>query len=170
MTKLLGFSLILTAALVCSAQRIRDWKARSAALEAFCEMLSQLRGILEVQAPPMPELLDALSRCSGGAAERFVKQLCQAMDRLGAVSFQTLWLEALADTAKDVGEDARHALETLGSVLGRYDLDTQLSAVDACLRVLRRQQEQLREKAPQSGRLTLGIMLSAAALLGILLM
>ena len=92
------------------------------------------------------------------------------MDRLGAVSFQTLWLEALADTAKDVGEDARHALETLGSVLGRYDLDTELSAVDACLRVLRRQQEQLREKAPQSGRLTLGIMLSAAALLGILLM
>jgi hypothetical protein len=60
-------------------------------------------------------------------------------------------------------------LDALGSVLGRYDLETQCASIEACLSSLRRSRERLIASLPQSGRLTFGIALCAALLLGVLL-
>lgn len=169
MTKTLGFSIILLAALIVSVQRIEDQKRLASALRSYCNMLEQMLGILEIQAPPMPELLCALSRCCDGAAAAFAACLYQSMERLGTESFFALWQKALFASAGGLDRDALEALEALGSVLGRYDLKTQLDAIASCHRVLRQRQEKLQQSLPQTRRLVFGVTLSAAMLLGIIL-
>ena len=169
MTKLLGFILLLFAALVGSVQRLQERKRAYEALGALCVMLEQMRGILETQAPPMPELLQALSRCCDGIASRFVETLHASMDQLGTESFHALWRSALLDIAACLDKDIFAALESLGNVLGRYGLNIQLESISACLHAVRRRQAEMQQSLPRSRSLTLGISLSAAALLGIIL-
>ena len=169
MTKALGFSLLLTAALLFSAQRLTEGKRKMAALDCFCVMLTHMRGILENQAPPMTELLEALSRCCEGEAGVFILRLRQGMERLGSASFQELWQEALSASVSESDTEILRELDALGSVLGRYDLETQCASIDNCLSSLRRSRERLQASLPQSGRLTFGIALCAALLLGVLL-
>jgi len=169
MTKALGFSLILAAALLFAVQRCAEEKRRSAALDSFCLMLEHMRGILENQAPPMPELLDTLSRRCDGPARAFALRLRQSMERLGRVSFRELWTEALSSCKAESDAGTLRELDALGAVLGRYDLETQCASINECLCALRRRQEQLKKSLPQSARLSFGIALCAALLLGILL-
>ena len=67
MTKILGFSSILLAALLFSVQRIEEQRRLTGALRSYCDMLEQMIGLLEIQAPPMPELLSSLSSCCTGS-------------------------------------------------------------------------------------------------------
>lgn len=169
MTKTLGFSVILLAALIFSVQRIEDQKRLAAALRSYSDMLEQMIGLLEIQAPPMPELLCALSHCSEGAAAIFIECLSRSMENLGAESFQILWQNALYRSGGGLDKDVLRTLDSLGSILGRYDLKTQLDAIASCLRILRQRQEKLEQSLPQSRRLVFGVSLSAAMLLGIIL-
>ena len=169
MTKTLGFSAILLAALLFSVQRIEEQRRLTGALRSYCDMLEQMIGLLEIQAPPMPELLSSLSCCCTGTAAEFVERLSQSMENLGTESFQVLWQKSLSVSAGGLDKDAQQALDSLGSVLGRYDLKTQLDAAGTCLRTLRQRQEKLQQSLPQSRRLIFGVALSAAMLLGIIL-
>lgn len=169
MTKTLGFSIILLAALMFSLQRVEDQKRLSEALRSYGDMLEQMIGLLEIQAPPMPELLGALSHCCDGAAAMFVECLSRSMENLGAESFYALWQKSLYASDSGLDKDALHVLDSLGSVLGRYDLKTQLDAIGSCIRILRQRQEKLQQSLPQSRRLVFGVSLSAAMLLGIIL-
>ena len=169
MTKALGFSIILLAALLFSLQRIEDQKRLAAAVRSFGDMLEQMMGLLEIQAPPMPELLNALSHCSDGAAAMFVERLSCSMENLGAETFHTLWQKSLYESGGGVDKDALQTLDSLGNILGRYDLKTQLDAIASCLHILRQRQEKLQQSLPQSKRLVFGVTLSAAMLLGIIL-
>ena len=169
MTKLLGFSIVLLAALVFSLQRIEDQKRLTAALRSYGDMLEQMIGLLEIQAPPIPELLNMLTHCSEGAAAVFVESLSLSMENLGSESFYTLWQKSLSASDGGLDKEALQTLDSLGSILGRYDLKTQLDAITSCLRILRQRQEKLQQSLPQSRRLVLGVTLSAAMLLGIIL-
>ena len=169
MTKALGFSLILAAALLFAAQRYAEGKRRAESLDSFCLMLEHMRGILENQAPPIPELLDTLSRRCDGPARDFSMRLRQSMGSLGRVSFRELWTKALCSCNAETDPETLRERAALGTVLGRYDLETQCASINECLRALRQRQEQLKKTLPQSARLSFGIALCAAFLLGILL-
>ena len=120
MTKTLGFSAILLAALLFSVQRIEEQRRLTGALRSYCDMLEQMIGLLEIQAPPMPELLSALSCCCTGPAAEFVERLYQSMESLGTESFQALWQKSLSASAGGLDKDAQQALDSLGSVLGGH--------------------------------------------------
>ena len=157
MRKWAGFLLLQLAALLYASQLVQGRGRRTEALLSFCDMLAQLRGILEAEAPPMPELLQTLSRRCGGEAAAFVNALSASMDGLGSLRFQ---------------EDAvaLRELDALGEVLGRYALPAQLDAVSACLETLRRKAEHTRREQPVINRLTWGLAFSCSLLCGILLL
>ena len=87
----------------------------------------------------------------------------------GIYSFFALWKNALGSAPALPEGEAVKALEELGTVLGRYELETQLRAVEGCRAVLCRRLDALRQSLPQTKRLTLGLSLAAAALVGIIL-
>lgn len=132
-------------------------------------MLEQLRGALESEASPLPELFQTLSKRCSGQAQTVLDTLVSHLDMLGRESFETIWIRALQENASVLDADARRELESLGAVLGRYELSAQLEAISACLSSIRRYAASVESGLRQSGRLTLGLSLSASAMLGILL-
>ena len=140
MRRALGFALLLLSAALWASERIQDRAAQNEALRSFCGLLGQLYGLLE------------------------------SLTALGEQSFEALYRAALAQNPVARDKDARRALEALGAVLGRYELKTQLDAVSGCLAALRRELDKREGEARDAGRLTLGLSLSGAALLGIILL
>lgn len=167
--KIAGFVLLQLSALFFSMRRIGAQKREMEALGSFCAMLQQLDGALGSEAPPMPELICTLTQRCSGAAMLFLRTLGASMDRLGESSFSELWRDAVKAASALSDRDAVQALNELGSVLGRYELDTQLGSVRTCRAALDRRMETLRQELPQTKRLTLGLSLAASVLLGIIL-
>ena len=167
--RIAGFALLQLAALLFSLRHIGSKKREAACLASFCAMLDQLGGLLGSEAAPMPELIGELIPRSNGTAAVFLQTLAASMDRLGEYSFCALWKNALGAAPTLPDREAAQALEELGTVLGRYELETQISAVAGCRAVLCRRLDALRQSLPQTKRLTLGLSLAAAALVGIIL-
>ncbi len=169
MTRLVGFVLLQLAAALFARGRIAEAADRTEALRSFCDMLEQLRGLLESDGSPMPVLLETLSRRCTGQARAFVRALSAAMDQLGQCSFQELWQQALEENAGLLDGDAKQTLESLGGVLGRYDPATQLDALDSCRLLLRQRLDKRQSDRAQETHLILGLSFSASLLLGIYL-
>ena len=169
MKRIVGFALLQAAAVLFAYGRVTDRERENNALRSFSDMLDQLRGLLESDASPMPELLRKLSKCSVGEARYFVDSLNASMNSLGECSFQELWHRALSEQAALPGEQARQELEALGALLGRYDLQSQLDAAAECREKLRQSLEKRQNDHRQDMYLTIGLSLSASLLLGILL-
>lgn len=169
MTRLVGFVLLQLAAALFARGRIAEAADRTEALRSFCDMLEQLRGLLESDGSPMPVLLETLSRRCTGQARAFVRALSAAMDQLGECSFQELWQQRLEENAGLLDGDARQTLESLGGVLGRYDPATQLDALDSCRLHLRQRLDKRQSDRAQETHLILGLSFSASLLLGIYL-
>ena len=167
--RMAGFALLQLAALLFALRHIGCKKREAEALASFCAMLEQLGGLLGSEAAPMPELIGALILRSGGCASVFLQTLADSMDRLGERSFFELWNHALDAAPVALEPEDRNTLEELGSVLGRYELEAQLRAVESCRAVFCRRLDALRLELPQVKRLTLGLSLAASALIGITL-
>ena len=57
-------------------------------------------------------------------------QACQAaLCQLDAHAFDEIWAEQLTQTPFQLNPNAREAIRTVGTVLGRYDTDTQCRAL-----------------------------------------
>ena len=169
MKQLMGFVMLQLAAALFAYKRVTEARHQTDALRSFGEMLDHLRGLLESDGSPMPALLEALLQNCSGEAECFICTLSASMDYLGQLSFQSLWRQALSESTSDLNEEAKQELDALGSVLGRYDLKTQMDSIDACRRILRQRLEERQNMQMQDTRVTLGLSLSASLLLGILL-
>lgn len=169
MTRLLGFVLLQVAAALFARGRIAEAAARTEALRGWCDMLGQLRGLLESDGSPIPALLEILSERCTGQARAFVRTLSGTMESLGGHCFRTLWQRALEENAGFLEEDAMRELSDLGAVLGRYDPATQLEALDTCRLHLRQRLDRRLGERTQETRVILGLSFSASLLLGICL-
>jgi len=170
MTKLLGFLAMQASAVLLSVQQYSGKRKKLENLRAFCEMLQQLSGILASAAPPMPELLQILLQRTRGDARLFTERLCRSMDMLGKNSFQELWNRALTEASPPFSDDIMSEFGALGDILGRYELDAQLLALEACRKKLQRHTELLRDELPRTSRITFGLLLTSTLMIGILLL
>ena len=74
-------------------------------------------------------LLEQASRQTGGAVGQFFRGCQAALCQLDAHAFDTVWAEQLTKTSFQLNPNAREAIRTVGTVLGRYDTDTQCRAL-----------------------------------------
>ena len=169
MTKLLGFTLLQLAAALFAGRHIMNRRLETETLHSFCAMLEQLRGLMEDDGSPMPALLQTLSTRSTGRAQTFVCDLLAAMDSLGELQFQELWHQKLEENGSNLEENGRRELESLGCVLGRYDLSTELEAIAVCISHMRHRLDERQSAQKQDTRMILGLSFSFSLLLGILL-
>ena len=102
-------------------------------LSSLLLMLREMRGELESRASPLPQLMERLSRSSGGAAGDFARELCSRMGELGEKEFSIIWSESLDAAIPALDRDEAEPLHTLGRSLGRYELSRQLAELDGCI-------------------------------------
>ena len=137
-------------------------------LEALCHMLRLMQDELETRALPLPELAAQLDMRTENAGKALLSGLLRRLPELGSRDFQNIWEECVTESVKHSGEAAR-LLCTLGSFLGRYDVDSQLEAIRSCRETLEKLHTAAAEALPQTRRLGMGLALTSGALIVITL-
>ena len=125
--------------------RVRDLRELSAGLEI-------LQRELGWRLSPLPEALMAASVGTYGGAARFFAFCAQESKQLSGAPFRTLWSRGLEQCPLRLNREDRALLEQLGSILGRYDGDSQRQAVENALAGLSRQQTQAEDDRRRLGR------------------
>ena len=137
-------------------------------LEALCHMLRLMQDELETRALPLPELAAQLDMRTENAGKALLSGLLRRLPELGSRDFQSIWKESVTESVKHSGEASR-LLCTLGSFLGRYDVDSQLEAIRSCREAMEKLHTAAAEALPQTRRLGMGLALTSGALIVITL-
>lgn len=137
-------------------------------LEALCHMLRLMQDELETRALPLPELAAQLDTRTENAGKALLSGLLRRLPELGSRDFQNIWEECVTESVRYSGEAAR-LLCTLGSFLGRYDVDSQLEAIRSCREAMEKLHTAAAEALPQTRRLGMGLALTSGALIVITL-
>ena len=103
--------------------RVRDLRELSAGLEV-------LQRELGWRLAPLPEALEAAAAVTHGRTAEFFTFCAQGSKRLAGIPFRTLWGRGLEQSPLRLSREDRALLEPLGSILGRYDGDSQRQAVE----------------------------------------
>ena len=131
-------------------------------LNALCHTLRLMQDELETRALPLPELAAQLDTRTENAGKAL------RLPELGSRDFQNIWEECVTESVKH-SEEAAQLLCTLGSFLGRYDVDSQLEAIRSCRETLEKLRTTAAEALPQTRRLGMGLALTSGALIVITL-
>lgn len=169
MTRLLG-AVLLTAgcgALGLGAVRRLDGRVRDLGeLAAGTELLQRELGW---RLSALSEGLELAAGEATGRVARFFRLCAQGAEHLDGRSFQQVWLEGLEECRLRLNREDAGPLEQLGSVLGRYDGDSQRQALSSAASRLERQREQAVEDRRRLGRVYEVLGLTAGLFLAILL-
>ena len=143
--KLVGAILIITSA---------AWVGfRTAyAVQAEVRRLHQLHGALEVmhceisyKLTPVPELCELVSRTLSGVLSDFFIAVSKRLGMQEEISTRAAFDSVLAGCHGRISPEMTSLLEQLGDILGVYDTQEQLQALQALLEQLRHSLEQLQE-------------------------
>lgn len=167
--KLPGAVLILAAACLTSALSLRERKRRLDGCLSLAAALELLRGELSSAAAPLSLGIEKACAHAAGSGKVLLLSVREGLRDLGELSFDEIWDKALSGTDPWLEETVRSELRRLGSVLGRFDLDTQLRSLDACISLLTQQWERQRKAYPEERRVLIGLSSGLSALLVILL-
>lgn len=164
----LGSAMLMLGAFLLGARLCRERRKHEALLKDLIQALSFIKGELELRASPISELLECPGAAEGEAGA-FFASLRAALPQLGERSFAELWFQELRRCLPELAGEEREALEGLGQILGRMDLDTEVQALSTCVACLARRLEEERRNAPNYDRVSLGLCLCSGLLLAIVL-
>ena len=167
--KLIGFILIVFSSVVCGFNYTETKKNRLEELASFSFMLELMVAELNTSLPTLPELIKKLETKLDNKALCFVKVLSLNLAMLGEKDFNSIWCNSLSGCDADLTEQEYDSIASLGSILGKYDVETQGKALNECLVQFRASEHKLKEELPQLKRLSLGVSMSAGAILAIML-
>lgn len=166
---ILGALLIAGASLTTGLSYVAGEHKKLNNLSSLLQMLREMRGELESRASPLPQLMERLSRSSGGAAGDFARELCSRIGELGEKEFSRIWSESLSAAIPALDRADAEPLHALGRSLGRYELSRQLAELDSCICTLESRVSACSAGLPEKRRMGLGLACSLGALLLIVL-
>lgn len=143
-------------------RRVRDLWELSAGLDV-------LRRELGCRLAPLPAALRVAAEECHSCAARFFEGCAQGAGGLHGRSFQQVWREELETCPLQLTAEDRQMLEQLGSVLGRYDGESQCMAIEEEVSRLGRQIVQAREERRRLGRVYGVLGMTAGLFLAVLL-
>lgn len=168
-THIAGLLLIASGAGWFVSAWLRLFRRRIRTLGSIGAFLELTQAELQTSALPLEQLLERLLPRLSEPARSFASSVRAGMAELGRRSFSEIWNAALESRLPELSEAESGALRELGSVLGRYELSRQLEAIAGCRAFLKRRESEAAAALPEKTRLALGLGLTFAALLGIVL-
>ncbi len=161
--KCVGAALLLAGGVLSGCTVRRELQRQADLLAALADWLFYLEAEISLRLTPLPELLDP-----EGQAEPLRPFLAKLRRRFAdSASFPEAWHAALA--ALNVPEDAKTALEALGSTLGRYDAACQADSLRLAREKLLAAAENARKEAQTRGALALRLLPALSGALALLL-
>lgn len=166
--RIIGIMLIAAAAVYGGGSYTALKREQLNELNALCHTLRLMQDELETRALPLPELAAQLDTRTENAGKALLSGLLRRLPELGSRDFQNIWEECVTESVRYSGEAAR-LLCTLGSFLGRYDVDSQSEAIRSCREAMEKLHTAAAEALPQTRRLGMGLALTSGALIVITL-
>jgi len=167
--RFIGASLLIAASILSGACAVRMKKRRLCTLRELCEALEIMQGELSLHNSSLPEMFRLLSIHGTGKAGEIFSLLLEQLPLLGECSFSYIWDKALYCCRDELNPSERETLKSLGFYLGRYDTETQIRQLRACLTVLQTNLAEEEKSFPTERKLLLGLSASAGAMIAILL-
>ena len=166
----MGTALITCSSILYCVMYLKAQSARLRELELICSMLEMTGAELAARLTPLPELAELLEGRMAEPAKSFYSKLKGGMAALGERSFYSIWSLCVSESFKRLSADELQMLTELGGSLGRYDIDRQLKAIDVCTEVFRTSVERSAREQPDRKKLHIGLALSTAAMLVVILL
>lgn len=167
--KLLGLTLIVFSSGLCGINYVSARKERLAELGSFISMLELIMAELVTNQSPLPEILHKISDNICGKASDFAKLMLLNLSVLGEKGFDTIWSESLRACEISFSIDEYQSFMKLGAILGKYEIEFQIRAIEDSLWLLKKREESYSAAYPQTKRLSLGLSVSAGLMLAIIL-
>ena len=143
--------------------------ARVRTLEELAEGMDQMARELELDQPPLEQLLERLIPGSRGAARALFSGCRAALDHLEEEPFARAWTR-LVTAEPLLSDEGQACLLPLGQVLGRCGWEEEQRALDCAARRLEQEADRAREERRRMGRVYEVLGLSSGAFLVILLL
>ena len=158
MVRLLGAVLVAGGAAWTGLSAAEGLKRRVRALDALVDGLSLLEQELELDSPPLPELMERLIPRSAGPARALFQGCRESLERLS-------W-----EPLPGLDGETRRTLEPLGDVLGRCDWNEQRRRVDTICRRVDELRVRAEERQRRQGKVYRALGAAGGAFLVILLL
>ena len=169
MLRLIGGGLIAAAGVGMALQYRLQNLRQLTELRQGAELLSLMRSELEARRTPLPELLSLMRKSCAGSAARFSSLLSEKLPEMGERSFSELWNDCVNRAFPHLLPEERRKLCSVGKLLGRCELASQLTALDRCTGELLGAEKRLRDGLALRGRSAAGLFCVGTLLLMIVL-
>lgn len=163
MLRTIGVVLLACACALAGTAAERAQRARLRAVQSWCAALTALSDELRFRAPPLPELLKTAANLAGGRAGSCLLALEAELQKAGD------WRAALRHLPEYLPTDGVWELQNAFTVLGEYDLETQLRALTEAHTALQRCMTELQAELAAKGRVYRAAGLSVGLMLALLL-
>ncbi len=170
MTRLLGAALVTAGCGALGLAGVARLEGRVRDLGELAAGLDALQRELGWRLSPLPQALEAAERAVHGPASQFFAWCAQGAGQADGRSFEQVWKEGLEAAPLRLGPEDRALLERLGSVLGRYDGDSQRMALEDGAAGLRSLQGEASDDRRRLGRVYGVLGMTAGLFLAIILL
>ena len=168
--KITGAVLILIACISAGLGYCKLRKMKISCLFELCRALSILKGELATSLLPLPRLFRSVSEKSKGDCAVFFSLLSSSLEEISEEDFNSLWEKTASSIFKALSEDELKAFSSLGCVLGKFQIDQQLSALENVIAVLQSSLSSEKSAFSAQQRLSLGLSAAGAMLILLVLM
>lgn len=169
MWKLLGAILLASGCGWIGFQASAELGRRVRALQAMTQGLGLLEQELELDSPPLPQLMERLAQRSREPARTLFQGCGEALERLEWEDFSQSW-RRLVERLEVLGEEEAMCLLPLGDTLGRCDWEEQKRVVSGVRQELTQLLLQAQQLRRSQGRVYQALGLSGGAFFVILLL
>lgn len=170
MLKLFGALLLTGCGLTLGLGRVRSLRQRAEALEGWGIALELICAELEFALPPTYELFLRAAKAASEPAKTALHLAAERLESLGEQPFEDIWARALECCVPPLKREDLECLARLGSVLGRYDGESQRRAAERARKELSEREHRIREELRRSGKTWIAAGLSLGAFVTILLL
>lgn len=169
MIRMIGAAMVAVGGAWLGFQGAEDLRSRVRTLRQVSAGLAVLERELELNGPPLAQLLNRGSEHSVGMTSNFFQSCAQGLEHLDREEFSSQWRRQVAQF-EALGRQGQEILSPLGDVLGRYDVQQQRRGTQAVRSRLEELADMLERECRRQGRVCQALGISGGAFLVILLL
>ena len=146
MTALIGKGLLFAGCTALGVGQGLSLRSRRLCLQEFRRALEGITRDLTFSLPPLSSLLSQAERESGGPVKPFLHAVREEYARTGGESWSESWQAALTSSDLPLQREDLSLLREVGQILGRYDGESQRTALAGLLSRLSDSADRAREE------------------------
>lgn len=167
--KCYGIVFVMLSAWLFGKEKIKPIKTRIVYLQNMSAALELMRSELSGRPKALEELCSQLEISCKGQAALFFGELGKRLRNDDWCCFREIWSISVSECFAELRSDEKQLIDELGTVLGVFELDRQLRALDFCVEQLKNCYQKAKGEYSANRKLYIGLPCCFAAMLSVLL-